>query len=399
MTRRTSDITCVVLLFLAGQLITGALFSLRGPVLSPDSGYYLGLAPGFPESLSGPFWGYVGYIGLLRLGLLVGSQPWPAVIAQSVGVTLAALAMLSLGRRYSGELAGWLAASFYLLHPLINQWTRYVLTESLFYAGIILTVWFLSRSIDNNAPFSPYLWLVAVATASLRPNGILLLGAVASALVLARHHSASLRVLVITGVWSCIFVLALFSPSLRASHDGYAFATSAWKGVVVQGVPETSVSMPAPASTDTSNAALVGYAAEHPVDMARLGLTRVWWEMKQVRPWYSRSLNAFTAISMSGLYAFSAIGAWVNRRSSLVIIVACVTAPFAAVIAATWAIWEGRFGWWFLVLWIIVAGTGFQSVLQWVTRRLPDGHPLRRVANVATVGTSPQHPPTEYPVN
>jgi 4-amino-4-deoxy-L-arabinose transferase-like glycosyltransferase len=108
-----------------------------------------------------------------------------------VGVTLAALAMLSLGRRYSGELAGWLAASFYLLHPLINQWTRYVLTESLFYAGIILTAWFLSRSIDNNTPFSPYLWLVAAATASLRPNGILLLGAVASALVLARHHSAS----------------------------------------------------------------------------------------------------------------------------------------------------------------------------------------------------------------
>jgi ABC-type proline/glycine betaine transport system permease subunit len=98
--------------------------------------------------------------------------------------------------------------------------------------------------------------------------------------------------------------------------------------------------------------------------MAELGARRVWWELKQVRPWYSRGLNAFTGVSMSSFYILAAIGAWKSRNSTLTLVVAGITIPFMGLIALTWAIWEGRFGWWFLVLWTAWAGIGAQRILQ-----------------------------------
>ncbi len=377
MARRQIDLLCILALFAIGQLATGLLFSLPfGPVKSPDTGSYLSAAENI-SSLRGSYFGYVGFIVLLKVGLTLGSGIVFAIAMNSIGVIAASWALLSLGRRYSGEIAGWLAASFYLLHPLVNQWTRYVLTETLFYAGVALTAYFLVRSIDSNRWSWAPLWLVAGFTATLRPNGIVLLGAVVTVLALSHQPRLIRHALIVLATWMTVLALAVISPSLTAAHGN--FGPEAWSGTVVHGVPETSIAMPEPTGLDSSNAALIGYALNHPVDVLRLGATRVWWEMKQVRPWYSNELNFFLTVSMTALYSLALVGAWSMRRSQLNLIVISISVPFGVVIASTWAIWEGRFGWWFLVLWTVWAGIGANRLIGPLIKRLPVTHPLRRL--------------------
>ena len=378
MARRKIDLLCILALFAIGQLATGLLFSLPfGPVDSPDTGFYLSAAENLPGSLEGSYFGYVGFILLLKIGLALGSGSVFVVALNSIGVIAASWALLSLGRRCGGEIAGWLAASFYLLHPMINQWTRYVLTETLFYSGVALTAYLLVSSIDSNRWSWAPLWLVAGFTATLRPNGIVLLGAVVTVLALSRQPRLTRHVLIVLAAWIAVLALAVSSPALTASRGD--FSSEAWSGTVVHGVPETSIAMPEPTGQDSSNAALIGYALNHPVDVLRLGATRVWWEMKQVRPWYSNELNFFLIVSMTALHSLALIGAWSMRRSQLNLIVISISVPFGMVIAATWAIWEGRFGWWFLVLWTVWAGIGANRLIGPLVKRLPVTHTLRQL--------------------
>ncbi len=380
MTKTRVDLLWILTIFAIGQIVTGLLFSLPfRPIQAPDSGYYLRAADNFPSSIDSSYIGYVGFVGLLRVGLALGSGPVFSVVTNSVGVILAALALLSLGRRYSSEIAGWSAATFYLLHPLINQWTRYVLTETLFFSGVVLTAYCLARAVDIERWSWGPLWLVAGLTFSIRPNGIVLLGAVITVLALSQRARLPRRLTIVAATWATILLLAVVSPSLSAVHGD--FGPETWKGTVVHGVPETSITMPEPSNFDNSNRALVGYALSNPADISRLAVTRVWWEMKQVRPWYSSDLNLFLTVSMTSLYSLAALGAWSARKTRLNLIILGISVPFGAVIASTWAIWEGRFGWWFLVLWTVWAGIGVNRLLHPILDRLPTRHPLRRLAD------------------
>lgn len=194
---------------------------------------------------------------------------------------------------------------------------------------------------------------------------------------LSRQSRLTRQALIVLATWTTVLTLAVVSPSLTASHGD--FASETWSGTVVHGVPEISIAMPEPTNLDSSNTALVGYALNHPVDVLRLGTTRVWWEMKQMRPWYSSELNFFLAVSMSALHSLALVGAWSMRRSQLHLIVISISVPFVMVIASTWAIWEGRFGWWFLVLWTVWAGIGVNKLIGPLIKRLPATHPLRRL--------------------
>ena len=362
------DLLGIFGLFTVGQLAVGALFSLPfGPVHGGDS--YLSIAERFPD-LSGTEWGYGGYVIVLALGEALGSGPWFAFFLQCAVVVGAASALLSLGRRFGGELAGWTAAGIYLLHPLVTQWTSYLLTESLFYSGVIIVSWCLVHAIDTGRPWWAPLWIAALLVATIRPNGIILLGSATSVMAISRPRPLNVRLVLVAMAWGAVLAAGVASPTLSTGSETNHFGPRAWAGEVVWNVPEERIAMPQPAVRDPSNAAFVRYVLAHPVDMVELGARRVWWELKQVRPWYSQSLNAFTAVSMSGFYLLAAIGAWRSRASTITLVVAGISVPFMGLITMTWAIWEGRFGWWFLVLWTVWAGVGCQTLIDSARRRI-----------------------------
>ena len=90
-------------------------------------------------------------------------------------------------------------------------------------------------------------------------------------------------------------------------------------------------------------------------------VSRIGWELIQVRPWYSLRLNAFIAVAMAPFYLLALRGALISCGSRLFWAVVVLSLPSIAVIAATWAIHEGRFGWWFLVAWIPWVAIGCQQ--------------------------------------
>ncbi|NDC15866.1 MAG: hypothetical protein EBZ76_12060 [Synechococcaceae bacterium WB9_2_170] len=330
---------CILLglLLVVGQLlVTWAIELPSAPVLSPDSGFYLDGAARFPQLIpkQRP---YLGMILYLRVCGLLGPAPWVASIGNASAVWLASLALWQIAARWAGTRAGWIAAAIWLLNPLTAQWTRYVLTEPLFYSAVIGWLWL--------ALFRPAWLLLAFSAlaAGLRPNGFTLLASAATWLAAQQISPRARALRLISLGWigvilAVVFVAPLVSPVAHKLPQLWA------SGTVIHSHPELAISM-----------------HSGPLSPMRLMLSRVGWELVQVRPWYSLRLNAFIAAVMTAFYLFALRGAWISRGSRLFWAVVVVSLPSMAVIAATWAIHEGRFGWWFLVAWIPWVAIGCQQ--------------------------------------
>ena len=360
-----SDYFFILIILCAGQIVTAQLFSLSfGPIEGGDS--FLSLADKFPN-LSATEWSYGGYVSILYLGSLLGSSEWFTFFLQMTVVFAASKALLTIGRQFDGEMVGWLAATIYLCHPMVAQWSRYLLTDSLFYAFIVLSTSELLRIIKKDSVSYKKIFLYLLVVITLRPNGIVF---VATVVVIALTFTVSTKrkkSLLVSFVAILFLLISLFSPTLNSGNELNNFGPQAWNGVVVHGVEEEKIDMPQPKSFDTSNKAFLVYISQHPLPMLELGTRRVWWELKQVRPWYSKNLNSFLKMSMTFFYITSAIGFWVSRKELTTKAITGITIPFVILIGATWAIWEGRFAWWFLSLWTLWSAKGSKILIS----RLP----------------------------
>ena len=56
----------------------------------------------------------------------------------------------------------------------------------------------------------------------------------------------------------------------------------------------------------------------------------------------------------------SKLAAFFQSKSKLIFATTLITIPSLIIIGFTWSIYEGRFGWWFLVSWIPLAAIGTQ---------------------------------------
>jgi 4-amino-4-deoxy-L-arabinose transferase-like glycosyltransferase len=133
-----SKLLIIVFLFLAGQIMVSLLFNLNSVIISRgDSLFYLQSADEVLDLNSFQKM-YAGYIFALHLSLLVSQSGLMIVIAQALLVIFSAYSLFSLTKEYGDDLAAWISTSFYLLFPMLTQWTRYILTESIFYSLIII---------------------------------------------------------------------------------------------------------------------------------------------------------------------------------------------------------------------------------------------------------------------
>ncbi len=351
-----------------GQIVAGSLFNLRwGPVSGGDSGRYLSGAASLP-SLEPVDAAHIGYVTFLRVGIFLGSPEWFAVVAQSLIVIGAAVALRTTTSRVGGEMAGWMAALVYLLHLPIAQWTRYVLTEPIFYAGLIFTTSAL-MSLHHFGP-SPRRWaqlaVSVVIVCTVRPNGILLLVAVVGVVSYWFIDLWRWRAIAIGGALALTGVIFLLHPGLSQDLHGEenALVNRLEAGEIFWKDSSRIVVMPTRESSEVSLGELVSYVTSHPVPVAQLAGLRIGWEAMQMRPWYSAGLNFYLFVTMSIFHILAVIGAWKTRRSPVTLVIVCLTLPSVALIGLSWAVQDGRFGWWFLTLWIIWVGVGAKSVLE-----------------------------------
>jgi 4-amino-4-deoxy-L-arabinose transferase-like glycosyltransferase len=301
---------------------------------------------------------YAGYIFALHLSLLVSQSGLMMVIAQALLVIFSAYSLFSLTKEYGDDLAAWISTSFYLLFPMLTQWTRYILTESIFYSLIIIGLRLVTLKTRRvNFILLPFVTFLIV----LRPNGFLVACALLTIFIINRTSEIPRRMIFIVSLWS--FGVILYGVSLSGVSVGKSTIQNSvfektLEGNVVYGVKELFYKMPAPETEERSNLAFVKYVVDYPLDNIRIGLLRVYWELKQTRPWYSSYLNLFISVSMIFFYCLSSLSLFKIRDRKLVTYIGIVSAPSILLIALTWSIWEGRFGWWFLVSWIPLFGIG-----------------------------------------
>jgi hypothetical protein len=326
----------LLLLLLLGQLLVTWLIELpSGPVLSPDSGFYLDGAQRLPHLLpkQRPYFGMITYLRVCGWWV---QAPWVALMGNALAVWVAALALWQIAARYAGPRAGWIAAAIWLLNPLTAQWTRYVLTEPLFFSGTIGWLWL--------ALFRPGWVLLAfsAAASTLRPNGFTLFAAALTWWLGLNLKPRRRALLLIASGWLALIASLLLLAPLLISLAPKAPQMLA-SGIAIHSHPEIALPM------------------DHGfLSVLRLLFTRLGWELGQWRPWYSLRLNVFIAVFMTAFYALALRGAWLTRSTRLFWAVLLISLPPMSVIMATWAIHEGRFGWWFLVAWIPWVAIGCQ---------------------------------------
>jgi len=354
-----------VLIFALGQLVVSGLFSLDTFVIARgDAAFYFGASSRVSELTSFEQL-YSGYIYLLHASQFFSESGTLMVLIQSLFVILAGYALFSITEEIGGSRAAWISVSFYFLLPLLSQWTRYILTESIFYALIIIGMRLATLRKGNWNRF--LLFPVIGLMIFLRPNGIVIACAVVTVLLISNSKSNAVRAALVVIIWVCgaVFTLSFLSENEvgQESVQSSIFVKTL-EGNVVFGVEETKYKMPPPLSEDRSNKAFVKYISQYPVDNLRLGALRLFWELKQVRPWYSTSLNLFISIVMGSFYLFTLLGLFRVRNKLIVRAAVTLTVPSAILIAGTWAIWEGRFAWWMLICWIPFFAVGISGAFE-----------------------------------
>jgi len=360
-----------VALLAFGQVLVSILFGLNTFVISRgDSLFYFGASARVSELTSFEQL-YSGYIYLLHISQFVSDSGILMVLIQTTLVILASYSLYSIAEELGGSRAGWISAAFYLLFPLITQWTRYILTESIFYALIIIGM--RLATLRKSKWSTPSLICVVIILTLLRPNGVIVACALVTVFILANFKFILVKAPLILLIWalgSFYGLMLLGSNSVGQVTVQNTIFERTLEGNIVFGVKEISYKMPSPSTSDRSNGAFINYILEYPADNLRLGALRLFWEFKQVRPWYSNSLNLFISLAMLNFYLFSLIGLIMVRHKVIVRSIAVLTIPSATLIAGTWAIWEGRFAWWVLVCWIPIFGFGLSHAYEFFSKQL-----------------------------
>jgi 4-amino-4-deoxy-L-arabinose transferase-like glycosyltransferase len=356
----------IIVLFVVGQILSTLIESLPvGPKLSPDSGRYISGGATFPH-LDKVQWGYAGYCFLMWIDNLVGADYWLIISLQALVAMLAARALWDLAKSYGGHVAGMLAAAIYLVNPLIATWTRYVLTETFFYASTVFLLWGLHRWIGPSRRISPLLIVGVVGSLTMRPNGVIIISTLLALIILLSPMRRPIRMVTAAIAFLVIGLGVSALPTFESGGGGAAnsFVQRTARGEVLWNDSQWSIEMPPVAADATSNADYVAYILDHPIDVAKLGAARLGLELIQVRPQRADVYNVFTAVIMVVFIALFVGGAIRLRRTPLIRAVAVISLPYMGLIAITWAIQEGRFGWWFMTTWIPVVAVAVAKLIE-----------------------------------
>jgi hypothetical protein len=101
----------------------------------------------------------------------------------------------------------------------------------------------------------------------------------------------------------------------------------------------------------------------HPGPSARDLVTRVAVEVRQTRPYYSPSHNLMTLAAIVVLYGAALLGFVLGIRIPLVRLIGLIVLAHLAVIAATIADYDGRFGRHYFGLLAVLGGYGLVTVV------------------------------------
>jgi len=357
----------------SGTYVTGLGIAL----VAPDSERYLVARDTLADLALVP-WTYRGYPVLVRLADVLGDVAL-VVVLQGMLLVAAGAALHRLVDRLAGGLAAAVATASLTLNPLIAQWVRFVLTETVFYALIVTAVVLaVAMRRDPGGRAAPLaLAALGVVALFLRPNGSLVLMSVLGLIAVARAPRRAAIAIVAALVVATPLVVALGQRATGMPAEA-PFARQLHEGWVIEGPEEVRLDIgmpPADDPSDESNGAALRYVADHPVAVVGLALARVGVEIAQVRPHYPRAANIVVGTGIVGFLALMVAGFGDPRSREVRAPALAIAVPLLLMVGATFAVPEGRFGWSALVAMTPFVGIGADRVVARVRADTRDARP------------------------
>ena len=343
---KSSRFLLLLIIFILGQLLVTFLFSYSSsPIFASDSEFYMDGVRRFPYLLDKhkPYLTMILYLKLFFASSLSG---WTVLFANSIIVLLAGQAIWHVTYKISNANAAWLSSCIWFLNPLTAQWTRFISTEPRCYSSIIFWLWF--------SLYRPN-WIFIFFTtfiSALRPNSFTLLASALSWIGLIKGDFR-IRTFINTAIVWLLTFFVFWLVFLRSSPDSLKLLDVANNGIIMWN----------PLGFNLNIAMDYGIYS-----YIKLFFSRITWELIQIRPWYSLNLNLFILVFMSLFYFFALRGAWLIKSTMTFWSIIVVSLPSIILIGITWSIYEGRFGWWFLVAWIPLVAIGIDDIFSKVLK-------------------------------
>lgn len=337
-------------------------------LLAPDSIEYLEDGESLNRLMDVP-WNRWVYVALLFLAQRSGSAGTLIVLIQLTLASVGAALLHRIGQELAGGFAGLSAAALFVMNPLTAQWFRFLLTETLFFVLVILALFSTWRILTTGpTPRQTTIALTAAVLASgTRPNGILVLSAILTALLVVTSGSRRARTLAGMGVvWAATLGALLLGAIATGGPSERTFAAQLYECVIVEGDDRvvTRIEMPPAANPDAQELAnVVRYVAANPSATARLVGARMLVEVAQVRRHLPSLLN-FVLGSFMLVYFALAVAGWPSARPHLTRAATLLGLPMVLLVGATFAVPEGRYGWSALVLLAPIGGIGAARTLR-----------------------------------
>ncbi|MCB2191971.1 MAG: glycosyltransferase family 39 protein [Deltaproteobacteria bacterium] len=361
----------LVILLVAGTLMLGAMWALKGLQLAPDSFRYLGaakminlqlplvgqkrLTPGYTHPLA---W-------MQRSGLELDKGLQVVVLLQCLlSLAAAALAYVALAPLW-GRRAALLGGLLYLLLPNLQRWNIYILTDGP--ANSMLVVLMAATLMLPRRSWALALVLAAGAwLALLRSEGLVFLLPPMLYLAWRRRWLAA-------GTVAALLAALILGQNLGTAVVGQKMMMLIKNGEVMW---EMSSLTPPPDLAGSAASSPVQFYMQalltHPLWLIQVMGLRVFWLLFYAYPphhplWYSIAAPSLAL----ALYLLAAWGTWrMKGQREQALFIWGFLAMAALVVAGTWVASDGRFLTRPLCCLVFLAGVGVERLLPGVEERV-----------------------------
>ncbi len=332
---------------LAALWLMVQLFQLMcgGVLMGSDSDRYIFSAQqlalgGEMAPKAAPYLGYIFTVWLIDQVLGFGLV---GVVCFQLGLSVLSV---GLAHRLLVREAGHAAAGLFLVlmfgFPDFVQWHRYLLTDSMSASLVLLGSCLIYQAIQTRKLGQYVLTLLVIGLgATVRPNGWLLFIPLIVCVSWVEFKTWKRILAMLLGA-VLLILLVMASPQFKASVGAEKPAQQLLEGRVIWGAQETYLQMKPETLASDGYGGVLEYAQMHPIATAELMLKRVFWELVKVRPYYSTLHNIVIAVVLIPVYWLAVLG-MVRCRSTLFHLMLAVFVLHMALVAITFADWDGRF--------------------------------------------------------
>ncbi|MBI4763538.1 MAG: hypothetical protein HY787_02885 [Deltaproteobacteria bacterium] len=333
--RSYRDVFIIAGLWAASQLLFYQLYGIR---LGGDSGRYISAAENILKGvpLSREQFHYLAYEGMLVPVFAGGGGKATVVIVQCCLALAGALGLYSLGKAVFPRVAGMAAAATFLIHPSIQRWNYYLLTESLATNALIVVTALAVLGKGKGWRIGALL-PAAVILALTRPETFFFLLPVSVYLWEGRVSWSTAL-----GVLFFFFGIGLWYVRPGAS-EGFGIIQQWTKGTYIWGYP--GIGPPKTGWSSQQPLTMGGHfwvwLVHDPFWVAKVVLLKLFYFFIPIRPFFSSLHNLAAVVLTLPVFGLAVLGTIRGKKRETLFIWAMILVQ-GVLVTVTWSDWDNR---------------------------------------------------------